>query len=54
MPAIPVATVRKMTGAITIFTSRMNASPSGLHAAPIAGAKCPSSAPSRIAISTCT
>ena len=29
MPAMPVATVRKMTGAMIIFTSLMKASPSG-------------------------
>ena len=39
MPAMPVATVRKMTGAMTILTSLMNPSPSGFSAAPVAGAK---------------
>ena len=34
MPAMPVTMVRKITGAMTIFTSLMKASPSGLNCAP--------------------
>jgi hypothetical protein len=30
MPAMPLTTVRKITGVMIIFTSLMNASPSGL------------------------
>jgi hypothetical protein len=32
MPAMPVTTVRKITGAMTIFTSLMKPSPSGFSA----------------------
>ena len=53
MPAMPVTMVRKITGAMIIFTSLMKASPSGFSASPNAGAKWPSSAPSAIATSTC-
>ena len=34
---MPVVTVRKMTGAITILTSLMKASPSGFSEAPSSG-----------------
>ena len=34
MPAMPVTMVRKITGAMIILTSLMNASPSGLSASP--------------------
>ena len=54
MPAMPVTMVRKITGAMIIFTSLMKASPSGLSCSANAGSKWPSSAPSAIAISTCT
>ena len=47
-PAIPVATVRKMTGAITILTNETNVSPSHSHAAPQAGANAPSVTPAAI------
>ena len=52
MPAMPVTMVRKITGAMIIFTSLMKASPSGLSAAPVAGAKCPMATPAAMAIST--
>ena len=42
----PSTSVRKITGAMTILTSLMNPSPSGFSASPVAGQKCPSSAPS--------
>ena len=37
MPAMPVVTVRKITGAMIIFTSLMKLSPKGLSAAPVCG-----------------
>ncbi|MNY18226.1 hypothetical protein D3C86_1515930 [compost metagenome] len=37
MPAMPVATVRKMTGAMIILTRRMKPSPSGFSCSPKAG-----------------
>jgi hypothetical protein len=49
MPAMPVATVRKMTGAMIIFTSLMNASPSGFRLAPKSGQKWPISMPAMMA-----
>ena len=54
MPAMPVTMVRKITGAMIIFTSLMKPSPSGLSASPVAGQKWPMSTPARIAISTWT
>jgi hypothetical protein len=36
---MPVTTVRKITGAMIIFTSLMKASPSGFIAWPASGAK---------------
>ena len=37
MPAMPETTVRKITGAMIIFTSLMKASPSGFMSAPSFG-----------------
>ena len=37
MLAMPVATVRKITGAMIIFTSLMKPSPSGFSASPASG-----------------
>ena len=54
MPAMPVTMVRKITGAITILTSLMKASPSGFSASPVAGAKWPIATPATIAASTWT
>ena len=54
MPAMPVTMVRKMTGAMIIFTSLMKASPSGFIASPVSGAKWPSRTPAAIATSTWT
>jgi len=39
IPAIPVTSVRKITGAMIIFTSLMNASPKGFSDAPASGQK---------------
>jgi len=52
MPAMPVTMVRKITGAMIILTSLMNASPSGLRASPYAGSKCPSNTPRTMASTT--
>ena len=49
---MPVTTVRKITGAMIIFTSLMKASPSGFSATPVSGAKWPISPPATIATST--
>ena len=54
IPAIPVTTVKKITGAIIILTNLINASPSGFIASPTSGAKTPSKIPSTMAIITCT
>jgi hypothetical protein len=54
MPATPVATVRKITGAMIIFTSLMKASPSGFSEAPKSGQMWPIRAPAAMATSTCT
>jgi len=54
IPAIPVTTVQKMTGAMIIRTSFTKPSPSGFMAAPAAGASTPSSTPSAMAHSTWT
>ncbi len=45
MPAMPVTTVRKITGAMIIFTSLMKPSPSGLRLSPTPGQKWPMVAP---------
>ena len=37
MPAMPEATVMKITGAMIIFTSAMKASPTGFSATPKSG-----------------
>ena len=37
MPAMPLTTVRKITGAMIIFTSLMKASPSGFICSPSCG-----------------
>ena len=54
MRAMPTATVRKITGAMTIFTSLMKPSPSGFIAAPASGQKYPRATPIAMAISTWT
>jgi len=54
MPAMPVTMVRKITGAMIIFTSLTKPSPSGLSCCANSGVKWPSSAPSAMAINTCT
>ena len=54
MPAMPVATVRKITGAMIILTSLMKASPSGFRLAPMSGQKWPTVMPSAMATSTWT
>ena len=38
MPAMPITTVQKMMGAISMRISRMKPSPSGLRATPRSGA----------------
>ena len=53
MPAMPVTTVQKMIGPITILMSLMNPSPSGFMLTANEGKKCPSAMPMAIAISTC-
>ncbi len=52
MPAMPVAMVRKITGAMIIFTSLMKASPSGFMLAPMSGQKWPSRMPMAMAART--
>ena len=52
MPAMPVVTVRKMTGAMIILTSLTKASPSGFRLAPMSGQKWPTVMPSTMAVST--
>ena len=47
MPAMPVTTVRKITGAMIILTSLMKPSPSGFSAAPVAGQSQPTRMPER-------
>jgi hypothetical protein len=54
MPAIPLTIVQKTTGAIIIFTSFMNASPSGFNLVAKAGKKKPRAIPIRMAIITWT
>ena len=54
IPAIPVTTVRKITGAMIILTSLINASPNGFKPAPKSGKKFPNKIPIIIAIMTCT
>ncbi len=49
MPAMPVTTVRKMTGVMIILTSLMKPSPSGFSARPKSGNSQPTSTPSAIA-----
>ena len=45
-------TVQKITGAMSMRTSAMNASPSGFICAASCGYQCPSAMPSAVAIST--
>ena len=52
MPAMPVTTVRKMTGVMIILTSLMKPSPSGCSASPARGQAQPSRTPAAIATST--
>ena len=52
MPAMPVTTVRKMTGVMIILTSLMKPSPSGFSARPVSGVSQPTSTPRAIATST--
>ena len=52
MPAIPVTTVRKITGVMIILTSLMNPSPSGLSARPVSGDSQPIRTPNAIPTST--
>ncbi|MNV91306.1 hypothetical protein D3C71_1857860 [compost metagenome] len=52
MLAMPVTMVRKITGAMIIFTSLMKPSPSGLSAAPYWGSRYPSSTPRMMATIT--
>ena len=52
MPAMPVTMVRKMTGAMIIFTNLMKASPSGLRLSPKLGQKWPMIAPATMAVRT--
>ncbi|MNJ67329.1 hypothetical protein D3C77_634920 [compost metagenome] len=54
MPAMPDATVRKITGAMIIFTSLMKASPNGCICWPSSGLNAPSSTPTTMAKITCT
>ena len=49
---MPVTTVQKMIGAISILISLMKASPSGPILAAVLGAQTPSAMPSAMAIST--
>ena len=53
MWAMPTTTVEKTIGAISIFTSLMNPSPSGRIAAPWSGATNPSTTPAAMPTSTC-
>ena len=52
MPAMPVTMVRKITGAMIIFTSLMKASPSGLNCSAYWGSMWPSSTPATMATTT--
>ena len=52
MPAMPVTTVRKMTGVMIILTSLTKPSPSGFSEAPTAGHSQPTSTPRATATST--
>ncbi len=52
MLAMPLTMVRKITGAMIIFTSLMKASPSGLRLSAKAGSKWPNRAPRTIATTT--
>lgn len=54
MAAMPDATVRKITGAMIIFTSLMKASPSGCICCPSSGLNAPSKTPTTMAKITCT
>ncbi|MCY1382547.1 hypothetical protein D9M69_705780 [compost metagenome] len=54
MAAMPVATVRKITGAMIIFTSLMKASPSGCICWPSSGFRAPRTIPTTMAKITCT
>ena len=52
MPAMPVTTVQKITGAMIILISLTKPSPRGFISAPRSGEKWPSRIPSVIAVST--
>jgi hypothetical protein len=52
MPAMPVTTVRKMTGVMIIFTRLTKPVPSGSRLSPKRGAAQPVRMPSAIATST--
>ena len=55
IPAMPITMVRKITGAMIIFTSFTNPSPSGFRYSAIQGSprqKWPISPPTRIAVRT--
>ncbi|MNY76401.1 hypothetical protein D3C86_2159750 [compost metagenome] len=52
--AMPVTTVRKITGARSILISLMNASPNGFRAVPVSGTNTPTMAPRTTAINTWT
>ncbi|KAG1309645.1 hypothetical protein G6F63_016412 [Rhizopus arrhizus] len=54
MAAMPDATVRKITGAMIIFTSLMKASPSGCICWPSSGLNAPSKMPTTMANTTWT
>ena len=51
-PAMPSTTVQKMIGLMSIFTSAMKPSPSGLRATPVSGDTAPMVPPMRMASST--
>ena len=54
MWAMPPATVQKITGAMTSFTSLMKASPRGFSEAPNSGHRAPTRTPRATPISTWT
>ena len=54
MEAMPWTTVQKIMGAIIIFTSLINPSPSGLRDFPNSGKKAPTRIPAATASNTCT
>ena len=54
MPAMPVTTVQKMTGAMIILISLMKPSPSGFISTASVGQKWPTRMPIAMAMRTCT